>query len=279
MLDLLSRKFFFFVLTLLVHAASVLGQGHNQAPYERVLVPILAAEGVPGAYGSLWGTFLTVRNDSDFDVDVTPFPTGICVSPCGTFDPHSTSLVGFATPNANGGQFLYVGKPRAGKVSFSLRVQDSSRQSLSWGTTIPVIREKDVSSTRLQILDVPTDKRFRDALRIYDFDTADESTKLVRVRIGESHSELATVDVVVPLISIAHNTFPPANPAFAMIGSLVDTYPQLSTVVDPTLPPGNSLPPRVRILLDAVSPGLRFWGFVTVTNNETQHVTALLPSQ
>ncbi|MGZ4808063.1 MAG: hypothetical protein ACXV7D_01935, partial [Thermoanaerobaculia bacterium] len=123
------------ILPLLLHATAVCAQFQDQAPYERVLIPIMSTAHVPGAYGSLWAPFLTIRNDSDSQVVVTEFPLGICVSPCGALEPHSTSLVGFNAPNPNGGLFVYVGSPGAGKVSFSLRIQDFSRQSLSWGTT------------------------------------------------------------------------------------------------------------------------------------------------
>jgi hypothetical protein len=34
----------------------------------------------------------------------------------------------------------------------------------------------------------------------------------------------------------------------------------------------------LRIVLDPVSADLRFWAFVSVTNNETQHVTVITPN-
>jgi hypothetical protein len=45
----------------------------------------------------------------------------------------------------------------------------------------------------------------------------------------------------------------------------------------PTLPFELADVPRVRVDVEAVSAGLRFWAFASVTNNATQHVTVVTP--
>jgi hypothetical protein len=160
-------------------------------------------------------------------------------------------------------------------------VQDVSRQSETWGTSIPVLRERDVRTARLQLLDVPADTRFRSALCVYDFDSVNDSpSSAVRFRIydmcgvgtGDRNcSNSAIVDTVITLPPgfPARGSFP-VYPVSAMIGNLVDAFPEPANVK-----PNMSLGGPVDI--DPVTPGLRFWAFVSATNNETQHVTVIAP--
>src|SRR5712691_7997574 len=121
-----------------------------QFPYEKVLIPILTSSILPGAHGSLWTTELVARNESDQYVEI-----GTIIGPCQIEcpvgqSPHATFHIGEFTPDPNAGEFLYIGAPGAGKVSFSLRVQDISRQLQTWGTAIPVVRERDVYTSTLE---------------------------------------------------------------------------------------------------------------------------------
>lgn len=59
------------------------------------------------------------------------------------------------------GAYLFIERGRLSDVETTLRVQDASRQSLTWGTEIPVVRERDVLTRAFSFLDVPTDARFR----------------------------------------------------------------------------------------------------------------------
>jgi hypothetical protein len=61
-----SAFLIFFVTTI------ALGQNGVQAPYERVLIPLMIATPVPGAYGSQWKTELFIRNESDQGVAILP---------------------------------------------------------------------------------------------------------------------------------------------------------------------------------------------------------------
>jgi hypothetical protein len=158
-------------------------------------------------------------------------------------------------------------------VIFNLRVRDLSRQALTWGTTIPVIREAQTFASRLELLDVPTDARFRVALRVYDFDAP--NSRSVRLRIYDRSKDnpvptlppqTALVDVVLRLETPVEDVYG-AIPASAAVTDLIGAFPQLSSA------------PIVRIVLDPVSTDLRFWAFASVTNDETQHVTAITPNK
>jgi len=264
---------------------AALAQG-VQFPYEKVLIPIFNGNFVPGAYGSLWSTELIARNESDQFVEI-----GTIIGPCQIECPigkpaHATFPAGEFTPEPNRGEFLYIGAPGAGKVTFSLRVQDVSRQLQTWGTAIPVVREKDVFSSALQLLDIPVDSRFRSALRIYDFDTPTENPRQVRLRIYDmcgigpidrNCTNTPLVDTTLMLTPTSLHVRDTQYPATAMVGNLLDTFPQLANVQPTVLPFGQFRPASVRVDIDPITPGLRFWAFVSGTNNETQHVTVIAP--
>src|SRR5205807_3025333 len=148
---------------------------------------------------------------------------------------------------------------------------------------IAVVREKDVRIAQLQLLDVPVDLHFRSALRIYDFDSfGDASPRQVRVRIydmcgigplDKMCSDVPFVDTILTVGSEGGDraTNFPDHPSTRTIGSLVNAFPQLLAVPGTQLSGERVRPPAVRIAIDPISPGLRFWAFVSATNNETQH--------
>ncbi|HEY0593460.1 MAG TPA: hypothetical protein VGF40_16935 [Thermoanaerobaculia bacterium] len=61
-------------------------------------------------------------------------------------------------------------------------------------------------------------------------------------------------------------TFTPGSdfePGYADLAALVDRHPVLVQSE------------RIRIEVRATDPAVRIWGFATITNNETQHVTVI----
>lgn len=242
----------------------------SQYPFERLLAPIFLSEPLAGAYGSIWTTRLVGRNESDAVVDVgVGNPIGTCPQPpCGIRPGRSFSLTsGFQRVDPNGGAFVYVGSPGIGRVIFSLRVQDTSRQSQTYGTSLPVLRASDMYTTTLQLLEVPTDRRFRVALRVYDYDLpADHFARLRIFDATNDFNSIPFVDTVLHLQSPDFNSYE-AVPGTAVFTDLVSAFPQLASV---------SL---VRIQIEPVSADMRFWAFASVTNNETQHVTTIVPNK
>jgi hypothetical protein len=258
------------------------------AAENRVLVPIFISAPIPGAFGSVWTTELTARNDSDRGVEVGPL-TG-CAIPegCGTFrPPHSTFRIGMSSlPNPNAGVFLRVDDPDA--ITFQLRVQDLSRQSETWGTSIPVVRERDVHTTPLRLIDIPVGSGFRSALRVYHFDPIQDLPQAaVRVRIydmcgvGQFDHDCPTAPLAEAILVLKKESQIENNPNFpnfSMIGDLRAAFPQLGNVEPIDIPAVNyHRPAAVRLEIEPLTPNLRFWAFVSVTNNETQHVTVITP--
>jgi hypothetical protein len=239
----------------------------RQEPYERLLVPLVIQEPFAGAYGSSWISHLVVRNEANELIAFASFPGGPCpdiypycpdvVQPKSTTEPRR-----WFAHNPNAGLFFFIGNPGRTTLTVSLRIQDLSRQALTWGTSVPVVRERDTYTQPLLLLDVPLDSRFRVAVRAYEFEPTDNNA-FVRIRIFPLESHVAAVEAVLPLVRYGADEI--VNPRFAMITDLRESFPQLSTL------------DRVRIEVAPASPGLRYWAFASVTNNETQHVTVIAP--
>ena len=164
----------FFVTTLIGPANEV--QAQTRAMYERLLVPIVinASVGeVPGAFGSRWVTRLVGYNASNEAIFVDQSFLGCQITcPIRTVPPNSTFALTDFVLRSGTGSFLHVARPHNNSVTFNLRVQDLSRQALTWGTELPVVSESEAFMDTLQLLNIPTDPRFRAAIRIYDFEPA-----------------------------------------------------------------------------------------------------------
>jgi hypothetical protein len=266
-------------------------QQPTQPPYERVLVPIVFRTPIAGAFASQWKTELVVRNESDVPLVISPTPFAGSITTFAPFKPHSTFVYTFdPLNNPNGGKFLYIGSPGSGKVTFNFRAQDISRQASTWGTQVPVVSEKEVATGTMQLLNIPINTDFRNTLRVYDFDSATSTPTQVRVQIFDMCgfgpidnsdsapcSDTPLIDTTLLLPTGGEDSFVnPDHPGMGMIGDLLSTFPQLAGVAPrPGEPTGI---PRVRVVIDPVTAGLRFWGFVSVTNNATQHVTLVTPN-
>ncbi len=234
----------------------------NSTEFERILLPIAVPYELPGAFGSRWITHVTARNDNDASVIITPSPGGCLITVCPTREVGAkTTVTPEFGPAGFPGGFIWVSKPGNSRVELNLRVQDVSRQALTWGTEIPVVREGDLRTDTITLLEIPTDSRFRSALRVYDFDGSFNNR--VRVRIYELFANETLADTFLTL-GMPNGLEDSAIPGIAQIGSLTDAFPGIANR-------------RVRIEITPDTPGLRFWAFVSVTNNETQHVTTITP--
>jgi len=231
--------------------------------FDRVLLPVALTAETPGAFGSRWVTQLTARNDNDETVIITPSPGGCAITVCPTREvsPRTTVTPEFEPAFPDPGAFVFVSHAGSSRVAFNLRVQDISREALTWGTEIPVVRESDVHTDGLTLLDIPTDQRFRATLRVYDFDGAVDNLVLVHFFDLNGNVVLAEVPLRLSSPSGVADTL---VPGFAQVLSLSDTFPELA---------GR----RLRIEITPLTQGVRYWAFVSVTNNETQHVTTVTP--
>jgi hypothetical protein len=232
---------------------------YDRSLFDRILIPVLSSG--PGAFGSHWRTDVWVENANEHDVMFfrSPFQAGACASPLGC----PVVLPAGDEQRLDFGQWpngVYVFPPRgsAEHLRVNALVRDLSRQSEALGTEIPMVRENDFRN-RVVLLNVPSDSRFRVALRIYAHPVA--KPLHVPLRIFRMNGEQPVVDRTVTLLLPANPSYEPMNFTFG------DILTQLGI---PSADP-------MWIEIGGGSFTGDIWAFASITNNETQHVTVISP--
>ena len=231
---------------------------------QRLLLPIFLPQ-INGAFGATFVTSLSLYNRGTSPISVFGISPDcriiVCGPPLGL--PGRTVLTAF-TRTGNPGALIYIPSSEEGDFAAVLRTQDITRQSQTWGTEIPVIRDSNFLSDPIALLDLPLDDRFRLALRVYG---ATPDSAEVRVRIFNNQTNTQINDFVMDLAAGA-DVYQPSYGSFF-------GFPRGSGIIlpDPGQPPAST----IRVEIEPVTPGLRYWAFVSVTNNETQHITVIAP--
>lgn len=156
------------------------------------------------------------------------------------------------------GRLFFVPKGDT-SLSTSLRVWEVTRQAENHGVEIPVVRRKDFSEDIIALVDVPNDPKFRLTLRIYGLNRGAETVTVFV--LGDGHVKdfeqfkLPKNDNPFVPSYIVYTGFP--DPA-----SIDDD--KLIVMVGIAKGPGDVVPPPTPL-----------WAFITVTNNETQHITTI----
>lgn len=244
-----------------------------ESPYERVLLPIYFEGTIPGAFGAQWKTDLWIHNGGQNTVligDVACPPPLACppVIPLTLSLPPGQSLHNprqfFQPARNNPSLMLYVSDQGAKDVSYGLRVADTSRSAVNAGTDVPVIREDDLLTRTSQLHNVPLDDRnFRLLLRVYDV-TYGEALFVVRIYPAQEDASA----------SIYGTTLTARTPRLGSFRSEA-AYAELD--ITNLLNLRLAWPEVARIEIQPMTPGSRYWAFVSVTNNETQLVTLVTP--
>lgn len=223
--------------------------------YSIVLLPIVISEPIPGAFGSQWVTEIVGRNTSSAEVrHVIHCPSGIAclieaIPPHTTFTPdldHSPSGALFVMHTWPGDEVL-----------FNLRVRDLSRQLDTWGTEIPTIRTDEALTGAAHMLDLPSSERFRLTLRIYDLSHSPGSSAF-SVKVYANAGDTLLNELTAAALPVANAGF-----GYLMLSDL--------------LPGATSGEERFRIVVEPLEPQTPYWAFVSITNNETQHITISTP--
>lgn len=229
----------------------------------KILLPVVIATPVPGALGSLWSSEVDLYSSGGSLRGVFVAGTAIChFDPCtgeGIVDKSTYENV--PVPMAPGavGKFLSVFPEEAlSDLTISLRVFDESRSVTNRGTTIPVIHESKAARSPVQLLGVAIAPPFRSMLRVYDFDPDDTHVARVSIYLPSSDHDLLLDTRVLALRKTGDAA---TYPGFAQL--------DLSYLADRAQ--------KVRVEVAPVTEGLRFWAFVSTTNNQTQHITLETP--
>lgn len=164
--------------------------------------------------------------------------------------------------------FIYLPKAIANKMRMSLVVESSERsrpEERSY-TELPIVRTSDFREGKIQLIGVRMDPDFRQTVRTFGLDG--RSAGEIMMRVYDLHSgELlhSCLHYVGPLGDTAEMSAEgrPLRPAFGMECNMSDHL--------------QANGERVRIELEPLTPGLKYWAFVSVTNNTTQHFYTVLP--
>jgi hypothetical protein len=202
--------------------------------YRRILVPLTPAQ-VPGINGARWKS------------DTTILTNGVAIDPpLGTLP---------------GGQFIYVAEADEARVQLNARVWDLSRETETAGSEIPIVREREFTSSTIALLGIPVASHYRHTLRVYDFDGRAGARVGIRLYANEETTPRVSVTRTLGVVSTAKAT--PAQ---------LPVYPGYLELDPGTLMPLGGIS-TLRVEIEPLDEGLRIWSFLSVTNNETHHVT------
>lgn len=219
------------------------------AQLERILLPVLTPP-VPGAFGSEFRTALRLLNTGERTLEVfglTQNCVVLCIDPQGItmqLEPDQAAGEHDIIYLGNPGRFIYISPEQSRDFSAHLRVYDTSRAAENFGTAIPVVRHSLFRTSAFGLLNVPTDPRFRNTLRLY-------STAPTTVTIEGLDAA--------PRVMALSGGSTPHEPAYAVL-SFSGTEAGLKDLI-----------------VTPAAGGPAVWGFVSVTNNLTQHITTISP--
>jgi len=232
--------------------------------WRRILLPITATD-IPGANGSLWKTDIRAAIETLEGVAIEPAGCGAIEDPCSyppvnqMFDVRDEDLI----ISDFGAQFLYVGSEGASKLKVSTRVYDASKAEETAGAFIPTARDEDFSVEGFSLIGIPVAPQFRSTLRIYDYDGTG----------GEVAFALYSDDASEPFHRGVASLR--GDDDWKLTTALLPAHPAIAQLdLSSFIPAGQYS--RVRVIVQPQE-SMKVWGFVSITNNQTSHVTIVSP--
>jgi hypothetical protein len=234
--------------------------------WKRILLPVLGAD-IPGTGGSLWRTEVTALMATDAQLFVRPNICDFAQACAGPvfplrrpFDAYATRFVGFVEGAV--GQFVYVRDIDEARLHFNARVYDVARQAETAGAEVPVPRGDDFTNAPVSLVGIPVAPQYRHTLRIYDLDARAGGQVQIRLYANAETTPRATL---VRTLNVPQG-------ARMLDGINLPSHPG---VIQLELGQHLSLAglQTVRVDIEPIDAGLKLWSFVSVTNNDTHHVT------
>jgi hypothetical protein len=163
--------------------------------------------------------------------------------------------------------FLYLPKSQAEGLRMSLVVESSVRgqEANHSFAELPIARASDFREGKMSIVGVRMDPGFRQTLRIFGLDGGYSS---VMVRAYDLMTDQLLYEEPHLLYQQSYERTASGMPLRPSLSIECDLSAEL-----PALLNGQ----YVRIELESLTPGLKFWSFVTFTNNITQHFYTITP--
>jgi hypothetical protein len=216
----------------------------DPAVFEPILFPV-SFQG-PGALGSQWLTesFINANGSQAFFRDPLP-----CTGCSQSLSFGSKQLLNDGLP---WGHVLYALRGTTSALDFASRIRDTSRQSQTAGTEVPVVRESDFRD-HLRFMNIPVDARYRVTLRLWS--------------LGDFPQFIAVVDSI------------PAEQQPLTVSKIPGTSMWFGTLdVTSLLTRASNNPTNLAV---NGSPNVQaspaIWGMLSITNNDTQQVTIVSP--
>ena len=250
-------------------------QAQGITGWEPVLIPVYIDGTTPGQHGSVWRTDLWIQNTGTQTLAIAPWvctaPPGACAAPFPTSIPltagqsiHNlvSSIYGtFPEP----GRIIYLNSSAANDAAINLRVVDDSGIAVDSGTEVPVVRERNLLTNPTKLINVPlTNNRL--LLRIYEISGAPAQFRVRVFSQAETPQTVTLAETTLTAVSFDDGVFR-VTPSYAQ-------YPIEIDVSGPLLLPHD---PAVSVEVTPLTPGSRYWAFVSATNNTTNHVTLVAP--
>lgn len=244
-----------------------------EAAYELWLLPVYLDAPLLGANGSRWETDLWLRNDNGAEVaQIAPWPCPDDGVACAAVFPNTYALTPsetlhdlaafFRPPNVSIARLAYVSRNAAPNVSANLRLADTSRNALDGGTEVPIVREGALKTGVTTLHNVTLQPTSRTLLRIYDVSSLGTEF-LVQV-----YPENVGKDPARAVAAFSIRTAQPETGEFRTAPGIAEF--DVASRVSPDAGP-------LRITVQPVNAGRRYWAMVSITNNTTNHVTLVTP--
>jgi hypothetical protein len=224
------------------------------ADTEQFLLPVSPSI-VHCGYESRYETRLLAFNESDAQ-DVLCAPEG-----CADVRPMSTvELTGGYAGGTPLPAFLYLPKESAERMRMSLVVESAERSRLDERsyTELPIVSASDFTTKKMQFVGVRVDEGFRQTVRIYGLHGTQHAQIMMRVYPLDSNELLH---------SCVHDIYPISDEKTADGRELRPSFGMECDMSEHLEANGQ----KVRIELEPMTEGLRYWAFLSITNNKTQH--------
>ena len=228
--------------------------------YEQLLLPI-APSVVHCAKDSRFETRLMAFNGNEHA------STRLCTdTECSELEPMGakefTGIDAGGTPLP---AYVYLPKSAADAMQLSIFIESShmDRREERAFTEVPVIRTSDFRTGKIQFLGVRMDPEFRQSIRMYGLDGSQYGVLMMRVYSLETGELLHECEHLLVPIGGKDADGRDMRPSFSMECDMSEHV--------------ESNGQKVRIELEPVTPGLKYWSIISITNNRTQHFYTVLP--
>jgi hypothetical protein len=243
--------------------------------WEPILIPVYIGSTTPGEHGSIWRTILWIQNTGSQTLDVAPWPCTLPPGACAAPFPESKPLAPGQSllnldPSIYGsfpepGRIIYLNRAASNDAAINLRVLDDSGIAVDSGTEVPVVRERNLLTAPTRLINVPVLNN-RLLLRIYDLSSNPAQFHVRVVSLSETPQTVPLVETTLTAVAFDDGPFH-VTPDYA-------EFPIEINVNGPILLPKDA---AVSVEITPLTPGSRYWAFVSATNNTTNHVTLVTP--